>query len=145
MLTEYYTSIVAFHVIAIISWMAALLYLPRLYVNHIEHQDNYNFLIVMRKMEYKLQNYIAIPAFWASLISGIALIIANPSLLDNEWFTTKLIFVFFMIIFFIYLSKLGTRVRNARCKKSGRFFRILNEVPTILMIGIVIMVIVKPF
>jgi len=145
-LMEYYNWILAFHVMSFLSWMAVLFYLPRLYVYHAEHKEKPDFVKVVKIMEAKLYNFIGIPSFWATLLSGLAMIWIMPELFNTGgWLHAKLLLALFMIIFFFYLSKVRKNLENDSCNKSGKFFRILNEVPTILMIGIVIFVVIKPF
>ena len=138
------------HIISFISWFAMLFYLPRLFVYHAERSDNAGFIEVVRIMEYKLYKYIGVPAMWATVISGGLLIYVNFS---NEvnlfktggWLHAKLLFVLFLVIFTFYLGKTVKFLAVSQPEKSGKFYRILNEVPTLLMIFIVVFVIVKPF
>ncbi len=142
---EYYNWILAFHVMSIISWMAMLFYLPRLYVYHAEFKDNYGFTEVVKIQEKKLYTFIGIPAFWASLLSGLAMIALNPDLFKSGlWLHIKLTAVALMILYHFSLGYFLKKFANDTCTKSGKFFRIYNEVPTLLMIIIVIMVVVKP-
>jgi len=143
---EYYNYILAFHVMSVLSWMAMLFYQPRLYVYHVEHQQNGScFTDVIKIQERKLYKFIGVPAFWASLLSGLTMIYLNPSMLDGVyWLWIKLAAVTGMIAFHFYLGVLLKELAEDRCKKSGKFFRVINEIPTILMIIIVIMVVVKP-
>jgi len=143
---EYYLDILAFHVMSILSWMAMLFYQPRLYVYHVEHQQNGKcFTDVIKIQEKKLYKYIGVPAFWASLLSGSLMIYLNPSMLhQGYWLWIKLFAVSLMIIFHFYLGIVLKRLQEDKCTKSGKFFRVINEIPTILMIIIVIMVVVKP-
>jgi putative membrane protein len=143
---EYYNYILAFHVMSVLSWMAMLFYQPRLYVYHVEHQENGScFTDVIKIQERKLYKYIGVPAFWASLLSGATMIYLNPAMLEGSyWLWVKLVAVTFMIAFHFYLEVLRKELLEDRCKRSGKFFRVINEIPTILMIIIVIMVVVKP-
>jgi putative membrane protein len=126
--------------------MAALFYLPRLFVYHAEHRNTIGFVDVSKIMQRKLYYFIGVPAFWATLLSGLWLIYLNPTLFQTGgWLHAKLTFAFLLIIFFFYLGVLRKRLHADDCEKSGKFFRIINEIPTVLMIGIVAMVIVKPF
>lgn len=138
------------HIISFISWFAMLFYLPRLFVYHAERSENTGFIEVVRIMEYKLYKYIGIPAMWATLITGGLLIWANLDLGVNlfktgGWLHAKLLFVLFLVIFTFYLGSTVKKLAISAPEKSGKFYRILNEVPTILMIFIVVFVIVKPF
>ena len=142
---EYYTWILAFHVMSFISWMAMLFYLPRLYVYHTEFKDNYDFVEVVKIQEEKLYNFIGIPAFWATLLSGIAMIAINPALFKSGlWLHIKLTAALLLILYHFSLGYFRKKLLKDECTKSGKFFRVYNEVPTILMIIIVIMVVVKP-
>jgi len=123
-----------------------LFYQPRLYVYHMEHNENGAcFTDVIKIQERKLYRFIGVPAFWASLISGGVMIGLNPAMLEaGYWLWVKLMAVALMIVFHFYLGVLLKELAEDRCQKSGKFFRIINEIPTILMIIIVIMVVVKP-
>lgn len=141
-----YSWVLAFHVMSVISWMAMLFYLPRLYVYHQEHKENAGFIEVVKIQERKLYNFIGVPAFWASLLSGLAMIAMNPALFQSGiWFHIKLTFVLLMVVFHFALGYFRKKLLNDACIRSGKFFRYLNEIPTLLMIVIVTMVIVKPF
>ncbi len=141
-----YLWIKAFHIISIISWMAVLFYLPRLFVYHVENWDKKEFVSVVKVMEYKLHKYIGIPAFWGTVLSGIALIAVNPEIFKSGgWIHLKLTLALLLIAYYIHLSIIRKKLENDQYYKSGKFFRIYNEVPTILMIIIVIMAIVRPF
>ncbi len=136
----------AFHVISVISWMAVLFYLPRLFVYHVENKDKKEFVSVVKTMEYKLHKFIGIPAFWATVLSGLGLIFLNPEIFKTGgWIHVKLTAAVLLIIYYIYTAYLRRKLEKDLCDKSGKFFRIYNEIPTILMIVIVVMVIVKPF
>jgi len=132
-----------FHVISFISWFAVLFYLPRLYVYHIEHKDNAGFLEVVKIQEMKLYKYIGVPAMWATILSGIILISIIG--LNHTWLYLKLFFLAMLIGYFYSLGILRIKLLEDRCTKSGKFFRMYNEVPTILMLFIVAMVVMKPF
>jgi putative membrane protein len=141
-----YEGVLAFHIISFVSWMAALFYLPRLFVYHQENNQKKEFLSVMKVMEFKLFKYIGVPAMWATILSGGFMLYSNPALLQGSgWMHAKLLMVFFLVIYFIHLGKLLKALEEDRCTKSGKFFRFYNEVPTLLLIAIVIFVIVKPF
>ncbi len=143
---EYYDWIKWFHVVSLISWFAVLFYLPRLFVYHAENSDNSEFVKVVKIMEMKLYKYIGVPAFWATLISGIAMIALNPGLFQSGgWLHAKLTLMVFLIAFFFSMGYYRKQFLEDRCEKTGSFFRKYNEIPTILMLLIVAMVIVKPF
>ena len=142
-MNEYYYPILAFHIIAVLSWMSMLFYLPRLYVYHQEHKEKEQFIEVVKIQEFKLYTYIGAPAMWATLISGIIMIYANPDLLKQAWMHAKLLLIVMLIIYSFSLEKYRKELHNDTCKKSGKFFRAYNEVPTILAILIVTYVITK--
>ena len=133
-----------FHVISFISWFAVLFYLPRLYVYHAENIDNKGFVEVVKIQEYKLFKYIGVPSMWATILSGSYLIYVI-GFEGNAWLHVKLLFIAFLIIYFYSLEKLRKEFAEDRCERSGKFFRMYNEVPTLLMLVIVAMVVVKPF
>ncbi len=145
-----HTTFLVLHIISFISWFAMLFYLPRLFVYHAERHDNQGFIEVVRIMEHKLYKYIGVPAMWATLITGGLLIWANMQVDVNlfktgGWLHAKLLFVLFLVVYTFYLGKTVRDLAEAAPAKSGKFYRILNEVPTLLMIFIVVMVIAKPF
>jgi putative membrane protein len=130
-----------------VSWFAVLFYLPRLFVYHAEHAHKSDFVEVVKIMEYKIYMYIGVPAFWATLLSGLLLIYLYPTNIftTGGWFHTKLLFVVVLIAYFFSLGWFRTKMAQNSAFRTGKFFRIYNEVPTILMLIIVAMVIVKPF
>lgn len=147
-----YNWIVWFHIVSMVSWFAVLFYMPRLFVYHAEHQENSGFIEVVKVMEYKIYKYIGVPAFWATLLSGVALILLSGEqysgvnvFQQGGWFHAKLLFVVMLIIYFFSLGWIRKKLEGDQCEKSGKFFRLYNEVPTILLLLIVAMVIVKPF
>ena len=133
-----------FHVISFISWFAVLFYLPRLYVYHMEHIENKGFVEVVKIQEMKLYKYIGVPSMWATIISG-SILIYMGEWMRSPWLHAKLLFLVFLIAYFYSLDVMRKRLLDDRCTKSGKFFRMYNEVPTILMLLIVGMVVFKPF
>ncbi len=140
---EYYMPILAFHVISVLSWMAMLFYLPRLYVYHQEHSDKKEFVEIVKIQEFKLYKYIGAPAMWATVFSGASLIYLNPDLLQGAWMQAKLSLIVLLVIYSISLEFFRKKLENNECKRSGKFFRAYNEVPTLLAILIVTFVILK--
>ena len=139
-----YNWILWFHVISFISWFAVLFYLPRLYVYHVENIDNKGFIEVVKIQEMKLYKYIGVPSMWATIISGSVLIYLGEWI-SKPWLHIKLLLLVILIGYFHSLGTLRIKLLEDRCTKSGKFFRMYNEVPTILMLLIVGMVIFKPF
>ena len=145
---EYYTWILTFHIMAVMSWMAMLFYLPRLFVYHVENIDKKEFVDVVKIQEYKIYKYIGAPAMWATIFSGIAMLSLNTSLLDfslNLWMYAKLFTLLILIVYSFSLEKYRKELEADVCKKSGKFFRMYNEMPTMLSILIVGYVITKTF
>lgn len=143
---QYYSWILTFHVMSFLSWMAMLFYLPRLFVYHVEHAEKKEFVEVVKIQEYKIYKYIGLPAFWATLGSGIAMLILNPILWSTgTWLHAKLIVLVFLTAYSFSLEYFRLSLANGKCTKSGKFFRAYNEVPTVLSILIVAYVIVKTF
>jgi putative membrane protein len=142
-LNDYYYPVLAFHIIAVLSWMSMLFYLPRLYVYHQEHKDKEQFVEVVKIQEFKLYKYIGMPAMWATIFSGIFLIYNNMELLKQGWMHAKLFLLVLLVIYSFSLEKYRQQLAENICKKSGKFFRAYNEVPTILAILIVTYVITK--
>jgi len=140
---DYYLPVLAFHIISVLSWMAMLFYLPRLYVYHLENKEKKDFVDVVKIQEFKLYKYIGMPAMWATIISGVTLIYLNPSLFEMPWFHAKLTLVVFLVIYSISLEYIRKKLESNSCKKDGKFFRAYNEIPTILAILIVTFVILK--
>jgi len=133
------------HLIAVISWMAGLLYLPRIFVYHVENLNDQNSSSIFKTMERKLFFYIMMPAMILSWIFGLILIlILGIDVFFTLWVKLKLLFVILLTIYHFYLFKLLKNFNLNRNTKSSKFFRILNEVPTILLILIVFIVIFKP-
>ncbi|HTZ70628.1 MAG TPA: protoporphyrinogen oxidase HemJ [Acetobacteraceae bacterium] len=136
----------AFHIIAVIAWMAGTLYLPRLYVYHCETTPGSESSERFKIMERRLYKQILMPAMWATFLFGIILML-TPGLVDwhRFWFPTKLVAVLLLGGFHGALGKWRREFLNDRNTKPQRFFRIANEVPTLLMVIAVIMVVVRPF
>ena len=142
----YYSWILAFHVMSFTSWMAMLFYLPRLFIYHREHADNEAFGEVVKIQEYKLYTYIGVPAMWATIISGSTMLYLNSGIFQSGgWMHAKLLFLAFLIAYSFSLNAIRKKLIENPHYKSGKYFRVYNEVPTLLMIFIVIMVVVKPF
>jgi putative membrane protein len=126
--------------------MAVLFYLPRLFVYHAENKDNKEFVKIVKIMEKRLFYAIGIPAFVITLITGLSMIFMNPELFKSGgWLHAKLTLVAVLIAYFFHNEHVRRRFERDACDKSGKFFRIYNEIPTVLLILIVILVIVRPF
>ena len=133
------------HLIAVISWMAGLLYLPRIFVYHVENINDQNSINIFKIMERKLYFFIMMPAMLLSWFFGLILIsILGFDILSMMWVQVKLIFVILLTLYHFYLGYLLSKFRSDQNTKTSRFFRIINEVPTVLLILIVFIVIFKP-
>ena len=135
----------ALHLISVISWMAGLLYLPRIFVYHSENKEEKNISETFKKMESRLFNYIMMPAMILTWLFGI-LLIANLgfSTLVELWVILKGVLVLLLTHYHFYLGKnLRLFALNTNIK-SSKFFRIINEIPTIILIVVVFVVVFKP-
>jgi len=142
----YYSWILAFHVMSFVSWMAMLFYLPRLFIYHRENADIKAFTDIVEIQEYKLFKYIGAPAMWATVISGAVMLYLNTGILSSGgWIHAKLLALAFLIVYHFSLESIRKTLRGNPHYKSSKYLRIYNEVPTLLMIFIVTMVVVKPF
>jgi len=139
-----YEWILWFHVISFISWFAVLFYLPRLFVYHAENIENAGFVEVVKIQEFKLFKYIGVPSMWTTILSG-AYLSYLYGFAGNGWLHAKITFVILLVIYFFSMEKYRKEFAEDRCLKSGKFFRVYNEGPTLLMLVIVAMVVLKPF
>jgi protoporphyrinogen IX oxidase len=136
----------AFHVIAIIAWMAGLLYLPRLFVYHAASKVGSEQSETFKVMERRLLRLITTPAMLASWAFGLILVFSGAiDWSENGWFHAKLVLVLLLSAYHGGLAMWTKDFALDRNTRSPRFYRIANEIPTLLMIGIVILVIVRPF
>ena len=133
------------HLIAVISWMAGLLYLPRIFVYHVENLKDKNTSSIFKTMERKLYFYIMTPAMILTWLFGLILISSlGIEVLSAIWIKLKLVLVILLTLYHFYLHKLLGDLKLDKNTKSSKFFRIINEVPTILLILIVFIVVFKP-
>ncbi len=133
------------HLIAVISWMAGLLYLPRIFVYHVENYQKKEATEIFEIMEKRLFNYIMRPAMLLSWLLGITLIlIIGIETFSFLWLQIKLILVLLLSVYNEYLGKCIKLLKLGENKKSAKFYRIINEIPTILLILIVFIVVFKP-
>ena len=142
---NFYLIIKALHLISTISWMVGLLYLPRIFVYHVENFDKKQTTEIFEIMERRLYNYIMRPAMLFSWIFGIVLIYLNGlDVLTNLWMQIKLALVIILSVYHEYLGRCLNQLKNNTNTKTSKFYRYLNEVPTVLLILIVFVVIIKP-
>ena len=142
---NYYLLFKSLHLISVISWMAGLLYLPRIFVYHAENSDDRKISDVFKIMEKKLYFYIMTPAMILSWIFGLLLIHSiGFQQLGQTWMVLKTIFVIFLSLYHFYLGKTLKQFKIDQNTHSHKFYRLINEIPTILLILIVFVVIFKP-
>jgi putative membrane protein len=139
-----YLYLKAFHIIAVISWMAALLYLSRLFVYHVGVKPRSEQSEIFKTMERRLLNFIMTPAMALTWILGMALLIQGHWL-DATWFHVKFAAVIALSGMHGLMSRWVADFARDRNRHSQKFFRIVNEIPTVLMIAIVLLAVVKPF
>lgn len=140
-----YEWIKALHLIAMISWMAGLLYLPRLFVYHTASDVGSDASETFKTMERKLSIYIMAPAMIATWIFGFWLLALNPGWFEGGWMHVKLTAVVAMTAFHMVAARWRKALHHDERVRSERFFRIANEVPTVLLVVVVVMASVKPF
>ncbi len=145
-LLPFYPWIKALHVISVIAWMAGLLYLPRLFVYHCAAPAGSEASETFKVMERRLLRAIMNPAMIATWLFGIALLL-TPGVIDwaAGWIWVKLALVLLLTFFHHALARWFKAFRADANRRSARVYRFMNELPTLAMIGIVIMVIVRPF
>ena len=145
-LSPIYFWVKAFHIISVIAWMAGLLYLPRLFVYHAGVAANSDTSQTFKAMERRLLRAIMTPAMIATYGFGI-LLAMTPGVVDwhERWFIAKLCLVAALTVIHVMLAAWRRDFAADRNRRSPRFYRIINEVPTVLMIIIVILVAVRPF
>ena len=144
-LADWYLWVKAVHVMAVIAWMAGMLYLPRLFVYHCGAEPGSHAAETFKTMERRLLRAIMTPSMIATWVLGLALIAAQPSWMSQGWLHVKLLMVVIMTGIHMALAKWRSDFAADRNGHSERFYRIMNEVPALVMVVIVIMVIVKPF
>jgi len=143
-MAEWFLWLKVFHIISVVAWMAGLFYLPRLFVYHCDVAPRSEASELFKTMERRLMGAIMRPAMIASVLSGVLLFVAGQFEFLQIWVLGKLAAVFLLLLYHgvleIYLRQFSQDLRI----KSARFFRVINEVPTLLLIIIVVFVVVKP-
>lgn len=145
-LADYYLWTKSLHLIAVMSWMAGLLYLPRLFVYHVAAPIGSSENETFKVMEYRLQRFIMTPAMITTFVLGFLLML-TPGVLVKPmgWFHAKFFLVILMAGSQGFMGKWRKAFAADQNTKSAKFFRVANEVPTVLMIFIIFLVVVKPF
>ena len=133
------------HLIAVVSWMAGLLYLPRIFVYHVENKEKKEATDIFEVMEKRLFFYIMRPAMIFTWIFGLILIYLNGiEIFFQLWMQIKLVLVILLSAYNDYLGRCLVSLKNNSNSRSSKFFRIINEIPTIMLIFIVFLAIFKP-
>ena len=133
------------HLIAVVSWMAGLLYLPRIFVYHVENKEKKEATDIFEVMEKRLFFYIMRPAMILSWVFGLVLIYLNGiEIFSHVWFQIKIVLMIFLSAYNDYLGKCLVALRNFTNTRSAKFYRIINEIPTVILIIVVFLAIFKP-
>lgn len=144
-LSAHYVWLKGLHIIAVIFWMAAMLYLPRLFVYHHQSEPGGELERALLIQEKNLLKIIANPALIAVWVLAITMIVANPALFSAGWFHVKLLLVVVLSgIHGFYAASQKKFVRGERVR-TGKFWRVMNEIPALMVIVIVLLAVVKPF
>jgi len=146
-LASLYPWVKALHIISVISWMAGLLYLPRLFVNHVEYGPvGSEMSEVFKGMEERLMRIIMAPAMIATWVFGL-LMVFTPSIVDwsSVYPWIKLVMILALTGFHHWLIKVRKEFAADKNQRSSKTYRMANEIPTVIMIVIVVMIVVKPF
>mgnify|MGYP006179159163 FL=1 len=139
-----YLLLKSLHLIAVISWMAGLLYLPRIFVYHVENKKKKQATDIFEVMEKRLFYYIMIPSMILTWLLGVTLVYLNGlEILSQLWIQLKFVLVILLSIFNEYLGRCIYSLKNNTNTKSAKYFRIINEIPTLLLILIVFLVVFK--
>ena len=140
-----YLTLKALHLIVVISWMAGLLYLPRIFVYHVENKEKKEATNIFELMEKRLFFYIMRPAMILAWIFGLILVYINGiEIFSQLWMQVKLVLVILLSAYNDYLGRCLVSLKNNSNSRSSKFFRIINEIPTIMLIFIVFLAIFKP-
>ena len=140
----FYLYVKSFHLIFLIAWMVSLLYLPRLFVYHCSISKSNSSYDLFLLMEKRLINIIAIPAMVLTALFGIMLLNIQKELLYENYFQIKFLFVLILIVYQVYLIFIYLGFKKKINKKSAKFYKFINEIPTIFMIIIILLVVLKP-
>ncbi len=135
----------ALHIISVIAWMAGMLYLPRLFVYHAKAEPGSELSQTLKVMERRLQRAIMTPAMAAAWLFGLSLLASPMVDIGDHWVQAKLVLVVAMSAMHDVMARWRRDFANDANRRSQRFYRIANEIPTLLVIAIVILAVTKPF
>ncbi len=142
---NFYLLFKSLHLISVISWMAGLLYLPRIFVYHAQNSSEKKTSEIFKTMERKLFFYIMTPAMILSWIFGVILIHSiGFQQIGQTWMVLKIILVIILTIYHFYLGKILAQFKIDQNIHSHKYYRIINEIPTLLLILIIFVVVFKP-
>jgi protoporphyrinogen IX oxidase len=133
----------AFHIVFVVTWFAGLFYLPRLFVYHVAAQDDIG-RDRFKLMERRLFAMMTIGGILAALF-GLSMLIVAPALIEMRWLQTKFVLVALLVAYHIWCFRLMSAFRRDANQRSERWYRTFNEVPSLLLIAIVVLAVVKPF
>ena len=133
-----------FHIVFMTTWMAGLFYLPRIFVYHSKASHNSSEYQTFLVMEKKLLKLIMNPSMIFTWVFGLLLVL-EQEVYNQTWFNLKFIFVVFMSVFHMYCARVNRLFLSKQNKRTENFFRLINEIPTVLFLLIVLLVIFKPF
>lgn len=143
---EIYGWLKIFHLFSMVAWMVGLFYLPRIFVYHAENRYSTDNNVVFKTMEYKLLHYIMIPAMFSTWIFGISLYFITGFYEVNEvWFLIKILAVVLLSMFTFWCRSITKKFKNDIEIRSSKFFRYVNELPTLIFLVILVLVILRPF
>lgn len=141
---EYYLWVKAGHIISVVAWMVGLLYLPRLFVYHASAEVGSDICSLLKIMERRLLRFIMNPAMILSFVLGVSMLALNPILLEESWMQCKVFILVLMTGVHAMLARWRRFFETDMNSFSPKFYRIINEAPTVLMVTIVILAVVKP-
>jgi len=144
-LLTHYLWLKSLHLIAVVAWMAGLLYLPRLFVYHAGAEKGSDLSETFKIMEHRLLRFIMNPAMIVTWVLGLLMLYANPALLEQGWMHAKLLFVILMTVLHMLFARWRRIFAADANRRSDRFYRAWNEGPTVLMIAIIILAVAEPF
>lgn len=137
-------TVLALHVISVVCWFAGLFYIFRLFVYHRQHSQNESLCAVFQTMERRLLKAITVPASVMTLLSGGWLVSLRPEFLTQRWFLSKMALVFFLLCYQALAWRTLIRFRDGNYDLSEKACRMINEIPTLILIGAVLLVMFKP-
>lgn len=140
-----YLWIKAFHVVFMVTWMAGLFYIFRLYVYHVKYREKEDLRKVCELMEWRLIHIIMNPSMFLSIVLGFLLLFMNQAFLFTVWLPLKIVFVAGLVAYHLYASWVAKKFSRGEFVLSEKSCRMINEIPGLFLIAIVILVVVKPF